>query len=178
MKISQIALGAAMFASMLAPLATPVVRAAPAPTFTSKTEKYSIYLPAKPRMSSRIMALPGMGRIQVNFISVAKPPTTFVVVPMRLPGTPGNANIIHFLDGVERGFTKSASAKLISRKKISLNGATGREILVQVGSNLMRGRFFVKGNRSYQVVAISPRSGSARYNAQILQVLDSFRILK
>ncbi len=176
MKISLSCVAATLFVSTLTPLATPALQAAPAPTFVSKADKYSIYLPGKPQTMSRSVPMPGMGQTKINFISVSKAPLSFVVIPMKLPGTPTGASLNQFLDGVERGFTMSTSAKLLSRKKISLNGAPGREIVVQAGQNLMRGRFFVKGNRSYQIVAVSPRAGQAKYRAQIAQVLDSFRI--
>ncbi|PQV64343.1 hypothetical protein B1R32_10524 [Abditibacterium utsteinense] len=177
MKFPSFFVAGVVFASTLMPLATPVVLAAPAPTFTSKKDGYAIYLPGKPQAGSRKMALPNMGQMTVNFISVSKPPVAFVVIPMRLPGTPKGASVNQFLDGVERGFTMSTAAKLLSRKKISLGGTPGREILVQAGQNLMRGRFFVKGNRSYQVIAVSPKNGQAKYSAQIAQVLNSFRLL-
>ncbi len=167
--------GCALFASMLAPLATVQVQASP--TFASKSDGYSINLPGKPKMGSRTVALPGMGQTKINFISVSKPPLSYIVIPMKFPSAPNGARIEQFLNGVERGFTMSTSAKLLSRKKISLNGAIGREILVQAGQNLLRGRFFVKGNRSFQVVGVSPKNGGAKYNAQMMQVLNSFRIL-
>ena len=168
----------ALSVAMLAPLSSVTVQAAPAPTFTSKADGYSIYLPGKPQKGSRPMSMPGMGQSTVNFISVAKPPVAYIVIPMRLPGTPRGADINNFLTGVEKGFTMSTAAKLLSSKKISLSGAPGREILVQAGPNLMRGRFFVKGNRSYQIIAVSPKSGDSKYRAQALQVLNSFRLLK
>lgn len=177
MKFSSLLVGSALFAAPLAPLATSIVRAAPAPTFTSKKDGYSIYLPGKPTAASRPMAMPGRGQMTVNFISLTQPPLSFVVIPMKLPGAPRGASIDGFLSGIERGFTLSTAAKLISSKKISLNGAPGRETVVQAGTNLMRGRFFVKGSRSYQVVAVSPKSGDAKYRARVMQVLDSFRIL-
>lgn len=177
MKISSLWAGGVLLVSTLAPLAMAPVLAAPAPTYTSKKDGYAIYLPGKPTLGSRPMPIPGTGQQTVNFISVAKPPVAYVVIPMKLPGTPKGASIQQFLTGVERGFTLSTAAKLLSSKKISLNGAPGREILVQVGTNLMRGRFFVKGNRSYQVIAVSPKNGDAKYRAQITNVLNSFRIL-
>ncbi len=177
MKISSILVAGAMCASIAAPLATSRVQAAPAPTFTSKKDGYAIYLPGQPKIGSRQMALPNKGSMNVNFLSVAKPPLTFVVIPMKLPGTPTGASINQFLEGVQRGFTMSTAAKLLSSKKISLGGVPGREILVQVGQNLIRGRFFVKGSRSYQIIAISPKSADAKYAPQALQVLNSFRLL-
>lgn len=173
---SSLLLGGALLAASLAPPAVLPVQAAPAPTYTSKKDGYAIYLPGKPTVASRPVALPNMGQMTVNFISLAKPPVSYIVIPMKLPGTPSAANTQQFLEGVTRGFTLSTAAKLLSNQKISLNGAPGRSILVQVGTNLMRGRFFVKGNRSYQVIVVSPKSGDAKYRAQALQVLDSFRI--
>lgn len=174
MKFPSILAKCALCALLLAPLATFEVQAAP--IFTSKSDGYSINLPGKPKSGSRTVALPNLGQMKLNFISVSKPPLSYVVIPMKLPSAPNGARIEQFLNGVERGFTASTGAKLLSRKKISLNGAPGREILVQAGSNLLRGRFFVKGNRSYQVVAVSPKNGGAKYNAQVMQVLNSFRI--
>lgn len=177
MKLSSFFVGGALLSALVAPAAISGAQAAPAPTFTSKKDGYAIYLPGKPQPASRQMALPNAGNMKVNFISVSKPPVAYVVIPMKLPGTPNGASVNQFLEGVQRGFTMSTAAKLLSSKKISLNGAPGREILVQAGPSLMRGRFFVKGNRSYQVIAVSPKNGEAKYRAQVLQVLNSFRIL-
>lgn len=175
MKSAILLCGALGFA-LLTPLAAPVL-AAPAPTYTSKKDGYAIYLPGQPKSVSRQMAASGIGRKKVDFISLTRGPLTYVVIPMLLPAAPTGANLDGFLNGVQRGFTASPAAKLLSSNKISLPGAPGREILVQVGQNLLRGRFFVKGKRSYQVVAIVPRSGAAKYGAQVAQVLNSFRIL-
>lgn len=155
----------------------PVTQAAPVPVFTSRFERYSINFPGELKSATRLMSLPKMGQIKVHFVTASKPPVTCIVIPMKLPSTPSGARSEQFLDGVERGFTMSTSAKLLSRKKISLNGAPGREIVVQAGRNLLRGRFFVKGNRSYQVVVVAPKNAAAKYDSQIIQVLNSFRIL-
>ena len=177
MKNSSLWIGGAILTALAMPVATAPVLAAPAPTFTSKTDKYAIYLPGKPQSASRSAALPNGSQIKVNFVSLAKPPISYIVIPMKLPAAPTGVGIEQFLTGVERGFTMSTAAKLLSSKKLRLNGAAGREILVQVGPNLMRGRFFVKGNRSYQVIAVSPKNSEAKYRGSITQVLDSFRIL-
>ncbi len=173
---------AALLGALIVPLAAPILTApalaAPAPNYTSKKEGFAIYLPGKPKTASRPMTMPGLGTKNINFVTAGKAPVAYVVIPMLLPGTPKGASINQFLDGVQRGFTMSTAAKLLSSKKISLQGSPGREILVRAGTNLMRGRFFVKGNRSYQVVAVSPQANDAKYRAQVTQVLDSFRLLK
>lgn len=153
------------------------VFAAPAPTYTSKKDGYAIYLPGKPKSVSRPMAMQGLGRNKVDFITLTRASLTYVVIPLKLPAAPTGDNLNLFLDSVQRGFTTSPAAKLLSSNKISLQGVPGREVLVRVGQNLLRGRFFVKGNRSYQIVAISPQSGEAKYRTQVTQVLDSFRLL-
>ncbi len=175
MKKFSLLTGAVLFVSLLAPLAIPLVHAAPSPTFTSKKDGYAVYLPGTPTLASR--RVPAMGQSMVNYASLRKPPLSYVIIPLKLPGTLSAAKTNQFLDGMQRGFTQSSAAKLISSKKISLRGAPGREILVKVGANFMRARFFVKGSRSYQVVAISPQSGDAKYLPQVTQVLNSFRIL-
>lgn len=156
------------------------VQAAPkaAPTYTTTKDGYAIYLPGKPKTATRQVALPNGAKMNVNFISVSKPPVTYFVIPMRLPAAPKGAAVGQFLNGVERGFTMSTAAKLVSSKSITLNGNPGREVVLQVGANQMRCRFFVAGSRSFQVVAVAPKSSAARYSAQTTKVLDSFRILR
>ena len=166
-------------AALIAPALSSSVQAAPAaPTYTSKSDGYAVYLPGKPQVSSRTTALPNGASIKVNFVSVSRPPLTFLVIPLRLPSAPNSKQAAEFLTGVERGFTMSTQAKLISSKKIALGSSPGREILVKVGTNLMKARFYVAGKKSYQIIAISPQNGGAKYKAQIAKVLDSFRILR
>lgn len=160
--------------------AAPATKAAPTytkPTYTNKREGYAIWLPGKPKMGSRAATFPDGTRTKANFISVSQAPLTFIVIPLRLPATPRGVEINEFLNGVARGFTRSGAIKLLSSKAITLNGYPGREALLQAGAKSMRVRYFLAGNRSYQVLAISPQSAKAKYNAQIGKVLNSFRIL-
>ena len=155
------------------------VQAAPVtPTLTSRSEKFSVWLPGKPQIGSQVANVPGAGKMNVKFYMVRSAPVAYVVIPMKLPGVLPKSQTAQFLDGVQRGFTMSAGAKLISSKPISLQGISGREILVGAGENRMRARVFARGNRSFQIVAISPQSGAGGKSAQMTKVLDSFRILK
>ena len=61
---------------------------------------------------SRSMALSGIGRKKIEFISLTRAPLTYVVIPIPLPAAPTGANLNRFLDGVQRGFTTSPAATL------------------------------------------------------------------
>lgn len=174
-----VALAVMLAGSALGPIAAS--HGAPAakspPPYVNKREGFAISLPGKPKMGSRVANLPNGKTMKANFYSVAKPPLTYIVIPVRLPGTPKGAQIDQFLNGVQLGFTRRAGIKLLSSKKIRLQNYPGREVLLQAGTNLTRVRYFVAGSRSFQVLAISPQNGADKYRAQISKVLDSFRIL-
>ena len=147
------------------------------PPYTNKREGFAISLPGKPKAGSRVATFPNGKKAKANFYSVVKAPLTYIVIPVQLPGTPKGVQIDQFLDGVQRGYTRRAGIKVLSSKKMSLQGYPGREVLLQAGANLTRIRYFVAGSRSFQVLAISPQNGADKYRAQINKVLDSFRIL-
>jgi hypothetical protein len=169
---------ALVLSALLVPSTVQAVAApAPAaPTFTSKSDGFAIWLPGKPQIANKAAATP-TGGTNVKYYTVAAPPLAFIVIPMQLPGTITPAITKRYFDGVQSGFTMSSGAKLVSSKTISLKGAAGREIVVKSGTNLIQGHFYAIGKRSYQVMAVSPEKKTPAQNAQIAKVLGSFRIL-
>lgn len=175
MKTSKIWLGAVLLSAM--PLTSNAVFAAPlAPTLISKSEGFSVWLPGKPKIGQQNQQVPGAGSVAVKYYAVPSSGVTFVVIPMNLPRSLPSGQSGRFLDGVQRGFTAASGAKLVSSKSLSLNGAPGRELVVTAGANRIQGRFFVKGKRSYQILAVSPQKADAARAPLIAKVFNSFRI--
>ncbi|RYG73240.1 hypothetical protein EON80_03420 [bacterium] len=177
MKNSKIWLGAALLTAM--PFTSNAVFAAPLkPTLVSKSEGFSVWLPSKAQVMQKPQPLPNGGLGTVKYYAVPSKPVGFVVIPMTLPGVLPAGQTKQFLDGVQRGFTGAAGAKLISSKSLSLNGASGREMVVTAGETRIQGRFFVLGKRSYQVLAVSSQKSAAAQAPLIAKVLNSFRLLR
>jgi hypothetical protein len=158
--------------------ALPALAAPTAPSLVSKADKFSVWMPGKPDLKQSTRQMAGAGKQTMKVYSVKTPSVSLIVMPMTLPGTiPASANK-QFLDGVQKGFLGAPGAKLVSAKKLSLDGMTGRELNVSYGGNLLKARFYVTPTRSYQVLAVAPQNKVAGNTQLVNKFFESFRILR
>ncbi len=145
--------------------------------YTSKESKFSIYLPTKPTESHKNQQAMAQTYEVAQFQSEAAP-ITYIVLAIKIPKTADVSNTGAFLDGVQSGFLQSASAKLESRRDLSLAGAPGLEMSCSLnnGAALGRVRVYVVPPLSYQIMAVGLKKDFNGQNKQIDKVLNSFRI--
>ena len=78
-------------------------------------------------------------------------------------------------DGAISGAAKSAKAKVMSQKRITLNGVEGREVLFDAPESIqMRMRLFIVKGRFYQILIVTKSGGISTAAADAF--LDSLRI--
>ncbi len=83
------------------------------------------------------------------------------------------------LDAMQRGGIRSAGGTLQKREEIRLGDFPGREIQhsAQGGASVVRNRFYLTSQNSYQIIAGGKKAEMQKQSAQITRVFDSFRIL-
>lgn len=78
----------------------------------------------------------------------------------------------HILDNGPAEFVKSADAKLLSQRNISLTGNPGKEFEFSVGDGIPgKGLLYVVNKRMYLVVVVTPQQENAQ------KFISSFRLL-
>ncbi len=150
------------------------------PTFKSAADGFSIYFPSKPMKSTREEELAGH-KIPFHIVSAQANGMAFVVVSARTPANVKTSSASRQLDFTQQGFmapAKGAGYSLLSRQELLLGAVPGRELLISAPSkpNQIRARLFFQAPMSYQVLAIVPKKATAAQRAQVVRVLDSFRI--
>jgi hypothetical protein len=170
--------------SLLLTLLVSGVRAAdPEPRqvlYVSEAGKFSVLLPSKPmRVTQKSMTEDGSS--DIHFYIVDQQTQGLFVAYGDLPkGSVTDENRQMRLDGGRDGAIKTVNGKLLSEKKITLGKTKheGREILIQSGDGksfaFFRGRFYMVGDRYYQVFLLGPETFVKGKAADAF--LDSFQV--
>ncbi len=81
------------------------------------------------------------------------------------------------LDGARDGAVRTVKGRLLSEKKITLDGAPGRELRIEApGTLVIQSRIYLVKNRLYQILAVTQKEKAA--DAEITKFRDSFKLVK
>lgn len=143
---------------------------------TTGDGKFSVYLPGKPQESTKTVTT-GIGPLELHLFVLDKDESRYIVVYNDFPMDLQKAGAVDtVLDSSSKGVVKGFGGKLISEKKITLQGNPGRELKIASasGKRLLRCRNYVVGSRLYYVEISVPNS---EYDSKdTLAFLDSFRV--
>ncbi len=147
--------------------------------FKSDSGKFSVQVP-KPLAESVQTTDTQSGKMQQHVFTADVGKTTYLVAYVDYPsesvkGDPQNVINLAIMDAVT-----NVTGQLVSTKDITVQGNPGKEIFLesfaQDGQAVhTKGRFFMVGNRLYQVMGLANR-GEADFTA-IDSFLNSFKIL-
>ena len=128
--------------------------------FISESGKFSVIFPENPVEQTHKIDAPG-APLNFHLFIVDQKDRAFLSGYVDYPtGTVTDKNVQAVLDGIRDGNVKGVKGKLFSEKKITFNKKhyPGREVLIEFSDAKLtyRGRFFLVGDRLYQVIATGP----------------------
>ncbi|HLW67652.1 MAG TPA: hypothetical protein VKS79_20210 [Gemmataceae bacterium] len=149
-------------------------------TYTSKSGKYSILMPAKPTESDQKFESNGVELKQ--YLAMVAPSGSDLVYLVAYNDFPeaaiAGADKELMLDSVRDGGAKTFGGKIVSDKKITLGKEkyAGREFVAEKSdeSRVYRSRAYVAGSRLYQIVIIAPKDVAT--NKETDKYFDSFKL--
>jgi hypothetical protein len=147
--------------------------------YTSAEGGFSVRLPAEPK-GQKIILDTGVGRTYLNIYILNRKDDNFVysIGYVDYPASLFQLkNADKILDDGRDGAVKNIKGKLISESKISINKNPGREVTIEAtaGDAVLRAKFFLVGQRMYQLMVTTSKKKSKSY--QILKFLDSFELI-
>ena len=147
-------------------------------THTSKDGGFSISLPRAPTESKqRVKTATGQLDV-VLLVAEGKNGAAYVVSYSDFPPAevkPGTEN--KRLDFARDGAVASARGRLLSEKRIEVEGHPAREVVIAgKGETVVRQRLVAVGARLYQIMAVGPAGATSSKEAGAF--LDSFRLVK
>ncbi len=147
--------------------------------FSSKVGKFSVTIPGTPTEATQVYQSP-IGPITVHMFTVpaANNAGAFVTAFADYPvHADQKIDVEKGLDGARDGLLKNIpGSKLVSEKKISLEGHPGRELKVDLsGKGAARWRIIFVKHRQYQAAVLGPDEMTTSKEADLF--FDSFRLL-
>ena len=159
--------------------------------YTSPEGRYSVSLPAQPKVSTQEATAVNGEKLPQYLASVVEPGDVLFMIGYfdTLPGTVFSA------DAARDGMVKRINGTLISETAISLGGYSGRELKVlttpaspapaegakpaEPVEYIVRARFYEADKRVYVVQLISPKSlENDALAAKAAKYFDSFQVVK
>jgi hypothetical protein len=128
-------------------------------TYTPQDKSYTVKFPGKPQIQNHTNKTK-IGEIQfliVGYEDRAKH-RAYLTSNLYYPMKPANYDVEKGLDGARDGALKNTKSTLISENKITLNGYSGREILMKDGKKLTtKAKIFIDPNGPilYQILVVT-----------------------
>ncbi len=142
---------------------------------------FSVLMPGVPERRHEV-ARGAAGSVETDVYTLELPGGGFYsIVVSRLPKRSASGRETdQALDSAVERAVASASARLVSKQTVFLGGEPGRQVEAEVpetavaGGATLRGRFFVSGERLYEVIAVVPRAEAS--SPATARFLDSFEV--
>src|SRR5579883_3111676 len=110
-----------------------------------------------------------------NIYGVKEGNESFVVSYTDYPtGIVKQAGPAQVMNGVENGAVNAVKGKLRSQRDVALGDAQGREAIIDTGDYTLKARYYLAGDRLYQVVYFGQKGSEDGADAN--KFLDSFRV--
>jgi hypothetical protein len=145
--------------------------------YTSPEGRYTVLLPAQPKISSQQVSAPD-GTPMTQYMAMASGSIGMVMVAyFDYPG-----DVVFSLDKARDGMVNSIKGTLLDEHAMSLGGAPGRQVRITARTEqgmefIDRARFYDVKPRVYVLQCITPKSlDSAAIAEKCEQFFDSFRV--
>lgn len=143
----------------------------------SKEGRFSVSMPGHPKEIPQIINTP-VGEIDTHPLVLRRQNTAFIVMYSDYPKEYfKDQDMKSILDSFRDGAVKNTQGTLLLEKILTLGPYPGREIIIATpnGEGTSTDRFFLVGNRLYQLIVACPKAD--RYSPDINQFLESFKLL-
>ncbi|HET8675921.1 MAG TPA: hypothetical protein VFO63_09055 [Blastocatellia bacterium] len=149
--------------------------------FSSVEGGFTVWMPEKPVEEpipeETLETLQKAGMSMQMFIHVTPKGPGFTVIYSDIEGDFSDPKEKEeFLDGVRSGQVNEKGSKLLSEKAIWLDSHPGREFMTRTPTTIIRTRAYVVGNRSYQIIFITPLNVRDKKN-DCETFFDSFKLV-
>lgn len=151
-----------------------------ATNFSDAADGYAIFLPGAPKRTTMTRDFAGR-KVAFHVVSATSGGFSYAVITTRAPAGVKSPPPARQLDFVQQGFlisAKNAGFTLLRHEDLLSNGVLGRELVIgsKTKPGQIRARLFFKNSVSYQIVAAGKTTPTPAQKAQIMRVLDSFRV--
>ncbi len=143
--------------------------------FTSKEGGFSIAMPGTPSVTVQKADSPA-GPIINKAFQVTRVDRVHTVVCSDYPGELKGEDEDALLNGVLQGVSQSTGGRLLSQKKVTIEGRPGREVALKLPLGVLHSRYFLKGKRIYQILQF--QMGEKDDPAEFQRFADSFRTVE
>jgi len=145
-------------------------------TYTIKDGKFTIELPGEPKQQTQTLDTE-FGKLDMSMLIYTNENSSYIVGFTDYPkSSMTTVNIDTFFENAKKGALKNTNGTLLQEKVIAYKTYPGREIKVSAmnGKAIILMRFFLAGNRFYEVLAALPPD--EEYTENTKRFFDSFTI--
>jgi hypothetical protein len=148
--------------------------------YTSVEGGFSVTLPAEPK-GNKIILDTEVGRTYLNLYLLNRKDDKFAYSVGYVDYPPElfqKKSIIQILNDARDSAARNIQGVLTSESEVSIKQYPGREIVIEAfkGQVIVKGKFFLVGNRLYQLMATTGKKFADSYN--IKRFLDSFELIE
>jgi TonB family protein len=130
--------------------------------FTSTAGRFKVTLPGNPTKTSETLGS-RLGKIKRHTFTLDIGFAAYVVSYSDFPVTLTEpSEVKEFLDHMHEGEVASSQGKLLSMTEIELGGYPGREFIVEKPNSTFRMRYYLVGQRFYQIAISTPSADIKR----------------
>jgi len=140
----------------------------------SKEASFTVVFPGDPVQDTMTVPTPEGPQLRRVF-RYSDDDAVYLVVHTCMRPSKASSDPQELLDLGREGNLKLTGGKLLSEKRISLDGHPGRDLIEEVGGQQSYSRIFVGDLGAFYSLTASPRSSAATPKA--LEFLESFKIL-
>lgn len=142
--------------------------------FKSEAGRFSIVFPSKPEELKRSAITPA-GMLDIYLFTAREEKKLYILGYLDYPeATVKELGPDAVLESNRDSFVETVKGKLLTDKKLTLDGNPGREFTVEAPNTKFQLREFLVRNRLYQVVAGAPDIEAP----EVKRFQDSFKLLK
>lgn len=145
--------------------------------YSSVEGKFSVSFPNEPKLSVVELNM-AMGVRENNWFTVNQEGKQFAISYTDYQKLPkmNQKKLKENYDNLRDGITKQTNVKIITDKDIWLDEYFGRELVIEIGNEIVTNRIFLVNQRLYQ--AIVTMKDKNKNEEEIRKFLDSFKIKK
>lgn len=151
--------------------------------FVSEQGGFTVMLPGRFTQTAERISTPA-GPVLMRTFQLRTATATYHVMYGDYPAQANDRETMRRVyDGGRDAVLEAPDVRLVSERELRVDGVLGRELTVELGETVMRGRYVMMGRRFYQVMVSTPKSrithvrGTDAFERECRQYLDSFRIM-
>lgn len=145
-------------------------------TYTIKGGNFTVKFPGEPKQQTQMLDTK-IGKFDMPMLVYADGDLSYIVGFTDLPKSAmTTVNIDTFFNNAKKGVLKNTNGTLLQEKIITYKSYPGREIRISImnGKAIIRSRYFLAGNRFYEILAVLPPD--KEYIENTIRFFDSFTI--